>query len=33
MVSYQNEGDVYEPDYEQSYWGPNYDRLLDVKQN
>ncbi|KAJ7671831.1 FAD-binding domain-containing protein [Mycena rosella] len=29
--SYMNEGDVYESDHEFSYWGPNYPRLLAVK--
>ncbi|KAI0061469.1 FAD-binding domain-containing protein [Artomyces pyxidatus] len=30
--SYFNEGDVYEVDYETSYWGPNYPALLAIKQ-
>ncbi|KAI0341808.1 FAD-binding domain-containing protein [Trametopsis cervina] len=30
--SYFNEGDVYEVDHEQSYWGKNYQELLKVKQ-
>ncbi|KAM5541133.1 hypothetical protein V8D89_005062 [Ganoderma adspersum] len=31
--SYFNEGDVYEPDHEVSYWGAeNYERLLEVKR-
>ncbi|KAI0371373.1 FAD-binding domain-containing protein [Pilatotrama ljubarskyi] len=30
--AYFNEGDVYEPDHEQSYWGENYEKLLQVKQ-
>ncbi|KAH8116292.1 FAD-binding domain-containing protein [Phellopilus nigrolimitatus] len=29
--AYFNEGDVYEPDHEKSYWGPNYPRLLQLK--
>lgn len=29
----QNEGDVYEPNHTDSYWGPvNYEKLLSVKQ-
>ena len=29
----QNEGDVYEPNHTESYWGPaNYEKLLSVKQ-
>ncbi|KAH9930523.1 FAD-binding domain-containing protein [Epithele typhae] len=27
-----NEGDVYEPNHEQSYWGDNYAKLLQVKR-
>ncbi|KDQ63022.1 hypothetical protein JAAARDRAFT_120376 [Jaapia argillacea MUCL 33604] len=30
--AYFNEGLVYEPNYQQSYWGPNYDRLLSIKK-
>ncbi|THH00708.1 hypothetical protein EW026_g1844 [Hermanssonia centrifuga] len=30
--AYFNEGDVYEPDHEQSYWGNNYERLLAIKR-
>ncbi|EPQ60158.1 FAD-binding domain-containing protein [Gloeophyllum trabeum ATCC 11539] len=30
--AYMNEGLVYEPDYQQSYWGSNYDRLLSIKK-
>ncbi|CAE6541699.1 unnamed protein product [Rhizoctonia solani] len=30
--SYQNEGDVYEPNWEASFWGSNYDRLHELKQ-
>ncbi|EKM56467.1 uncharacterized protein PHACADRAFT_207699 [Phanerochaete carnosa HHB-10118-sp] len=30
--AYFNEGDVYEPDHEQSYWGSNYKRLLEIKE-
>ncbi|KAJ7186134.1 hypothetical protein C8R46DRAFT_1062570 [Mycena filopes] len=29
--AYLNEGDIYESDYQVSYWGPNYPRLLEVK--
>ncbi|KIP11884.1 hypothetical protein PHLGIDRAFT_63045 [Phlebiopsis gigantea 11061_1 CR5-6] len=29
--AYFNEGDVYEPNHEQAYWGPNYARLLQIK--
>ncbi|KII94006.1 hypothetical protein PLICRDRAFT_171694 [Plicaturopsis crispa FD-325 SS-3] len=29
--SYFNEGDVYEPNHEQSFWGDNYPRLLSIK--
>ncbi|KAF9061173.1 hypothetical protein BDP27DRAFT_1406835 [Rhodocollybia butyracea] len=28
---FQNEANVYEPNYEQSFWGGNYDRLLAIK--
>ncbi|THH02380.1 hypothetical protein EW145_g6755 [Phellinidium pouzarii] len=30
--AYFNEGDVYEFDHENSYWGPNYPRLLEIKE-
>ncbi|EKM56474.1 uncharacterized protein PHACADRAFT_92497 [Phanerochaete carnosa HHB-10118-sp] len=30
--AYFNEGDVYEPDHEQSYWGSNYEKLLEIKK-
>ncbi|KAH7335070.1 FAD-binding domain-containing protein [Rhizoctonia solani] len=30
--SYQNEGDVYEPNWETSFWGSNYNRLWELKQ-
>ncbi|KAJ7083921.1 hypothetical protein C8R43DRAFT_939702 [Mycena crocata] len=30
--AYMNEGDPYESNHEVSYWGPNYARLLEVKQ-
>ncbi|KAI0712970.1 FAD-binding domain-containing protein [Cerioporus squamosus] len=30
--AYFNEGDVYEPDHETSYWGDNYAKLLAVKR-
>jgi hypothetical protein len=29
--AYFNEGDVYETGHQQSYWGANYERLLDIK--
>ncbi|CAE6433155.1 unnamed protein product, partial [Rhizoctonia solani] len=29
--AYQNEADVYEPDFTQSFWGSNYAKLLQVK--
>lgn len=30
--SYVNEADYFEPDWQHSFWGANYPRLLDVKQ-
>ncbi|EIN14409.1 isoamyl alcohol oxidase [Punctularia strigosozonata HHB-11173 SS5] len=30
--AYFNEGDVYETDHEQAYWGANYQTLLQIKQ-
>ncbi|KAF7350728.1 FAD-binding domain-containing protein [Mycena sanguinolenta] len=30
--AYMNEGDVYESNYEDAYWGPNYQRLLAIKE-
>ncbi|CAE6438450.1 unnamed protein product [Rhizoctonia solani] len=30
--AYQNEADVYEPDFTRSFWGFNYARLLGIKQ-
>ncbi|KLO08170.1 FAD-binding domain-containing protein [Schizopora paradoxa] len=30
--SYINECDVHETDFEESFWGPNYPRLLEIKQ-
>ncbi|KAF8871186.1 FAD-binding domain-containing protein [Infundibulicybe gibba] len=30
--AYVNEADVYEPDFENSFWGPNYPKLLAIKQ-
>jgi len=30
--SYLNEADVNEPDFQQSFWGTNYDRLLKIKK-
>ncbi|KAI8286579.1 hypothetical protein K4K60_000286 [Colletotrichum sp. SAR11_57] len=32
MGSYINEGSVYEKDWQQAYWGANYDRLLSIKK-
>ncbi|KAJ7272964.1 hypothetical protein C8J57DRAFT_1063477 [Mycena rebaudengoi] len=32
VASYLNEGDVYEPEHELSFWGSNYERLLQLKQ-
>ncbi|CEL58396.1 hypothetical protein RSOLAG1IB_08503 [Rhizoctonia solani AG-1 IB] len=29
--AYQNEADVYEPDFTQSFWGSNYAKLLEIK--
>ena len=31
-ASYVNEGDLYEPDWQEAYWGSNYPRLLEVRQ-
>ncbi|KAF9035121.1 hypothetical protein BJ165DRAFT_1615500 [Panaeolus papilionaceus] len=28
---YQNEADVYEPNHQDAYWGPNYNALLSIK--
>ena len=30
--SYSNEADYFEPDWQTSFWGPNYPRLLDIKR-
>ncbi|KAH8108811.1 FAD-binding domain-containing protein [Phellopilus nigrolimitatus] len=30
--AYQNEADVYEPNFQESFWGSNYDRLLAIKK-
>ncbi|KAJ4466299.1 FAD-binding domain-containing protein, partial [Lentinula aciculospora] len=30
--AYQNEADVFEPNYEHSFWGENYNRLRSIKQ-
>ncbi|KAF8876324.1 FAD-binding domain-containing protein [Infundibulicybe gibba] len=30
--AYMNEADVYEPDFQNSFWGGNYPRLLQIKQ-
>ncbi|KAJ5009477.1 FAD-linked oxidoreductase ZEB1 [Colletotrichum sp. SAR 10_99] len=32
MGSYINEGSVYEKDWQQAYWGANYERLLSIKK-
>jgi FAD/FMN-containing dehydrogenase len=29
--SYHNEADYFEPDWQRSFWGTNYERLLEVK--
>ncbi|KAJ7205529.1 hypothetical protein GGX14DRAFT_458557 [Mycena pura] len=29
--SYQNEADYQDPDFKQTFWGPNYDKLLAIK--
>ncbi|KAJ6494958.1 FAD-binding domain-containing protein [Mycena vulgaris] len=29
--AYQNEADLHEPDFSTSFWGENYDRLLEIK--
>ncbi|THV03671.1 FAD-binding domain-containing protein [Dendrothele bispora CBS 962.96] len=31
-AAYSNEADVYEPNHEVSFWGSNYDRLLEIKR-
>lgn len=31
-ASYVNEGDLYEPEWQEAYWGSNYPRLLKVRQ-
>ncbi|KAJ7497733.1 FAD-binding domain-containing protein [Mycena latifolia] len=30
--AYHNEADLHEPDFSASFWGENYDRLLEIKQ-
>ncbi|KAJ7105713.1 FAD-binding domain-containing protein [Mycena epipterygia] len=30
--TYMNEGEIFESDHEVTYWGPNYPRLLSIKQ-
>jgi FAD/FMN-containing dehydrogenase len=30
--SYVNETDYFEPDWQDSFWGPNYPRLLEIKR-
>ena len=30
--SYVNEADYFEPGWQQSFWGPNYPRLRQIKQ-
>ncbi len=32
-TSYVNEGNFFEPDWKKEFWGPNYSRLLAVKQH
>lgn len=32
MGSYVNENNPAEPDWQHSFWGENYDRLLSIKQ-
>ncbi len=31
--TYSNEADYFEPEWQQAFWGTNYDRLLEVKRN
>lgn len=31
-ASYVNEGDLYEPNWQEAYWGSNYQRLLEIRQ-
>lgn len=31
-ASYVNEGDLYEPNWQQAYWGTNYARLLEIRR-
>lgn len=31
-ASYVNEGDLYEPDWQEAYWGENYSRLLKIRK-
>jgi hypothetical protein len=31
--SYVNETDYFEPDWQRSFWGANYPRLLDIKRS
>jgi hypothetical protein len=31
QTALQNEADVYEPDYTEAFWGPNYPKLLAIK--
>ncbi|KAF8660909.1 hypothetical protein AX16_001537 [Volvariella volvacea WC 439] len=31
-AAYVNEADVYEPNWQESFWGSNYDELLEIKQ-
>jgi FAD/FMN-containing dehydrogenase len=30
--SYLNETDYFEPDWQDSFWGPNYRRMLEIKR-
>jgi hypothetical protein len=30
--TYINEANPYEPDWKNAFWGPNYDKLLEIKK-
>ncbi|WP_074160875.1 MULTISPECIES: BBE domain-containing protein [Prochlorococcus] len=32
ISNYVNEGHVFEPNWKQEFWGPNYERLLSIKR-